>query len=232
MPGIISVVTAPLTATLTTLPNAKGDLAITSSADDAYITGLIARASNVVADHCGRVFGSQSVTETFRYGSGSYIGPSAQAVAPYGTPLAMQFKPVSLAGFPITTFSIVENSDPALTQGVDYDLDALAGLAWRIRGGLRSWWGVPTVVASYTYGYVLPNDTTISGVPSLPGAVEEATISLVRNAYMRRGRDPSVILEVQEGIGRTGYAKVETVSGMAIDDALAEMLQPYRAGIW
>lgn len=232
MPGILTINTPPTSATLTTLPNAKGDLAVTSTTDDAYITGLIARASNAIANHCGRVFGYQLVTEIFRYGAGSYIGPSAQSVAPYGTPLAAQFKPVIFSLAPVRALTINENADPALTGSTDYDLDAPAGLAWRVRSGLRSWWGVPTVTASYGSGYVLPNDSAITGVSALPGAVEEACISLVRTAYMRRGRDPSVILDLVEGVGRTGYAKIETVSGMSIDDALAEMLQPFCQAVW
>lgn len=83
MPGILTTLIPPVSALLTTLANAKGDLDVSWSADDAYISGLIARASSVVKDHCDRAFGYQQVTEIFRFGAGSYIGPYAQSVAPY-----------------------------------------------------------------------------------------------------------------------------------------------------
>lgn len=232
MPGVLTITTPPASCQLATLEAVKYELAITTTADDPYIIGLINRASSVVAEHCGRCFGYQTVSEIFRYGSGSYIGPSAQAVAPYGTPLAAQFKPVTFSFPGVLSLTIAENADPALTGGTDYDLDGPAGLAWRIRGGLRSWWGVPTVTASYSAGYVLPNDSPVTGVPALPGAVEEATLTLVRTAYARRGRDSAVILDVTEGLGRIGYTPGQKASPMSIDSALDEMLQPYRVGVW
>jgi hypothetical protein len=124
MPGILTITTPPLTTQLTTLANAKGDLNVTATTDDAYIMGLINRASSVVSEHCGRAFGYQVATEIFRFGAGSYIGPSAQSVAPYGTPLAAQFRPIIFTLLPIASItSIVENADPALTLGTHFDLD-------------------------------------------------------------------------------------------------------------
>lgn len=232
MPGILTVITPPVSTALATLADAKAALNVTNTADDAFITSLINRASSVVAQHCGRAFGYQTVSEIFRYGAGSYIGPSAQTVAPYGTPLAAQFKPVTFSLAPVWSLTINENTDPALTAGTDYDLDTEAGLAWRIRNGLRSWWGVPTVTAQYSSGWALPNDTPAAGVLALPGDVQEATLALVTTAYMRRGRDPSVILDLVEGVGRVGYAKIETVTGMAVDESIADMLAPYRMRVW
>ena len=234
MPGFVTITSPPASTALTTLANAKAVINITSTADDAFITSLIGRASSVIAQYCGRDFGLQTCVEIFRYGAGSYIGPSAQSVAPYGTPLAAQFIPISLSLFPVqvSTFSVVENSDSALTLGTDFDLDPAAGLAYRVRAGLRSWWNVPTVTATYSAGYVLPADSPVSGVAALPGQVEECALALVTAAYMRRGRDPSVILDVTEGVGRVGYAKLETLSGMAIDDSMASMLQSYRRMSW
>ena len=233
MPGILSITTPPATSQLTLLATAKGDLGVTATTDDTYITNLINRASSVVAEHCGRALGLQTAAEIFRFGAGSYIGPSAQSVAPYGTPLAAQFKPISFTLFPIVALTtIAENSDPKLTQGTDFDLDAPAALAYRIRNGLRSWWGVPTVTATYTAGWQLPGDDPATGVPPLPGAVEEIVLTLIRNTYLRRGRDPALILDMVEGVGRQGYAPVQKAFGMAIDADMAAILQPYRAVAW
>lgn len=233
MPGILSITVPPVSSQLTTLASAKDDLGVTSSTDDAYIGRLIDRASSTVAAHCGRALGYQTATEIFRFGAGSYIGPSAQSVAPYGTPLAAQFRPVSLTLFPIAVMSsIAENGGTALVQDTDFDLDPGAALAWRIRGGLRSWWGVPTVTATYTAGFILPNDSPVAGVPALPGAVEEVVLTLVRNTYLRRGRDPALILDVTEGVGRQGFAPVQKSFGMAVDADLAATLQPYRLVSW
>lgn len=237
MPGIVTVTESPASATLTTLANAKAELNVSTTTDDTYIASLIARASSMLARHCGRPFGAITVSETFRFGWQPGIGPTSQQVAPYGTPLNVQYKPLILTYIPVVmgTDQITENGT-LLTAGTDYELDTGAGLVYRLRNGLRSWWGVPNVVAAYQGGYLLPNDATPqSPTPSpiaMPADLEAMCLALVAAAYAGRGRDPAVQSDQVEGVGRVIYQRTSGIANMVIDEPMAAELETYRIRAW
>src|SRR3954463_1565991 len=153
MPGIVSITVPALTSALTTLANVKDELQITNTSSDSYLTRQISMASGAIARHCSRLFGSQTVAETFRFGWQPGIGPIAQQVAPYGKPLNVQMKPLIVSYPFVSSFvSIVENAGTPLVLNTDYETDLTSGLVWRMRGAIRSWWAVPTVVMTYVSG--------------------------------------------------------------------------------
>lgn len=228
MPGLVSVTVAPASSALTTLANVKDELQITDTNSDSYLTRQIGMASSAIARHCGRSLGSQTVAETFRFGWQPGIGPSAQQVAPYGTPLNVQMKPLLVSLPFVSSFvSVVENGGTPLVLNTDFETDTVAGLVYRLRGAIRSYWAVPTVVMTYVSGWQLPGDSPTSGVPALPAEVEGVCIALVRAAYNDRGRDMSVVMDWQEGLGRVQYAAAKSSGSMTIDDELADLLAPY-----
>lgn len=238
MPGVFTIQAAAPSVGLTTLANAKQELNVTTTTDDAYIGSLITRASRLIATTCGRPFGYQTISEVFRFGWQPGIGPASQQVAPYGTPLQTQYRPLIFSFVPVVqgTETITENGTE-LAAGTDYEADYAAGIFWRLRNGLRSWWGVPEVDAVYVAGYLLPNDTAPAAPtitpPSLPDDVEAVCLALVAAGYTGRGRDPTVYQENVQGVGQTTYQRGTVgssvaIANMHIDDSLSAMLEPYR----
>lgn len=226
--GVYTVVTPPASLKLTTLANAKEELNVTTSADDSYIGRLIDRASGVIASECGWTLGVRTVSETYRFGWQPGVGPSSQQVAPYGTPLNAQFKPLILTFSPAPVIvSVTENGAALALDGTDFEIDVSA-LLYRLRGGLRSFWGVPVVAAVYKAGFVLPNDSPVAGVSPLPSDVESVCLALITAAYTSRGFDPRVQMDLTEGVGRTVYQRGGSILNMAVDDAMRDALAPYR----
>lgn len=223
MPGILQIQTPAASTKLTTVATAKAELNVTSTTDDTYIGTLIDRASAVVAGFIGNALGQQTAIETFRFGWSPGMGPAAQTVAPYGTPLTVQRKPLVLQ-LPnvVSITSIVENGTTLDPMAPDYEFEAEAALVWRMQDGIRSFWNVPTVVVTYVAGWVLPND---GGTRTLPFDIEEVTLALVRSAYFARGRDPNIAMDMLDG-DRTQFWD-RSVSGMVLDDALTARLSQY-----
>jgi hypothetical protein len=61
----LTVTTAAADQLLCTVANAKIDIGISGSTEDAYLTRLVAQSSKMIANYCGRVFKQETVTETF-----------------------------------------------------------------------------------------------------------------------------------------------------------------------
>lgn len=230
MQSIISISSPPATTQLTTLANAKLDLNVTYSEDDAYVTFLITRASAVITSWIGRDLGKQTLTQTFRQAYGQYLyNPypptyGAQQSGSHVRPLILTFAPV------ISVTSITEDGGSPLTQNTDFEVEPTTGLVWRMTSGVRWQWSASSTVVSYQSGYVLPLD---GGTRNLPVEIEDVALAMVRSAYYSRGQDPSVILELTEGLGRTAYNKTSTsVAPMALDAGMKQILAPYRSIIW
>lgn len=227
MSGIVTVTAAAATSQLTTLTNAKGDLGVTGSADDSFIGRLIDRASGLIARHCGRTLGLETVAEVFRHG---YTGPGSvyPLVAPYGTPIGQRAAPVVLSRRPVVAVSGVTDSAGATVDPTYYELDPAAGLLWRLSGTNRIPWAFSLLTVTYQAGWKLPNDAAAN----MPADLEDACLSLVRQAYFSRGSDPSIAMELQEGVGRVNYQPGASPATMAIDDSLAAQLAPFVTREW
>lgn len=225
MSGILSVITPAATTALTTLAAVKTDLGLTTSTDDDYLTSLILRVSGTIAGWIGRPLGVQSLVETCRQAHGSY-----HAFYPYppsyGARSSLASRPLVLSCVPVVAISDVSEDGTSLTTD-DYEIDSASGLLWRLSGSVRCAWAASSVVVTYDAGFVLPQD---GGTRTLPIAVEEAALSLIRNNYHARYRDPQVILELTEGVGRTGWSP--TLSTTALDDGIKALLAPYRSIVW
>jgi len=210
MPGLLTVLVPPASTQLTTRANAKADLALTGSADDAYIDLLNDRASAAIVAHCGRGFGALAVAESFRPRCANFAAPLILAVTP------------------VSTISTITEDGTALAAGADFELDPAAGLVWRLSGTARCRWRADSVVVSYAAGYQLPNDSPMAGVPALPMAVQDAALALIRAAYHARGANPAIRAEQAEGAGQITYGTLGAAP-MAIGPELARQLASYRA---
>src|SRR5262245_35289781 len=65
MGSIVTVLTPAVTQDLTTLETAKVELGVTDPAEDNKILTQIRQASDAIAYYCNRVFGLETVEETF-----------------------------------------------------------------------------------------------------------------------------------------------------------------------
>ncbi len=140
---------------------------------------------------------------------------------------SQHIEPLILTNVPVVTLSSVTENGIALVQGTDFEIEARSGLLWRLSNGSRCSWTASNTVVSYTSGYVLPQDM---GTRTLPYDIEDAALSLIKGSYFGRSQNPSVILEVTEGVGRTQYAP--SGSAIGINDAVKLQLQPYKVWVW
>lgn len=227
MPGIVTVITPPLTDALTSLATVKLDLNVSYTEDDAFISSLIERTSGVIASWIGRPLGLQTIAESFRRVPGSYhLGlPGLPSYVPYYTNYALNVRPLLTSFVPIASISSIVEDTTTLTAGVDYEVEAKSGLLWRLAAGTRITWNGLATVVTYVAGYALPNDTG----RNLPQEIEDVALNLIRSAYFSRGQDPSITLELVEGIGRTVYSPTR---GGGLDDHARAVLASYRQSVW
>ena len=123
MQSILTVTTEASSTDLTTLAAVKADMGIAdadTSLDQKIEQNWIPDASAAIATYCDRVFGSESVVETFR------IGTRDRACEPV---LILERYPAS----EIT--SVVE--DGTTVDATDYEYDVRTGLLYRTLGGRR-----------------------------------------------------------------------------------------------
>jgi len=206
---MLTVLTPATSSALTTTDAVKEVLDITGTSKDAKIANLIARASSVIAGHCGRVMGVQRVQETFRM---PYCVPR------WGLPVL----PLTLAS-PARAIESVVTDGNTLSAGTDYEYDLDRGQIWRLSGNARiNWIGAVTTVV-YSTGWMLPGDSP----RDLPAAIEEQAIALVASAYAGGSfRDPAIASDTSEGIGTIRYFD-RGAGGMRVDANMADALRRY-----
>jgi len=210
MPSILTETTSPVSTALTTLAKAKEELGITDTASDALITKLIDRASSVIASYCDRVFGYAVLSELFRY-------------APITGFARANWRTLRLSRWPLVSLTSVTDGDGLVSPTLyESETGPTFSFVHRILNSERSFWTQPPFTVVYTAGWNLPNDTS----PNLPSDVEEVCLSMVRSAWYRRQGDPSVQIDLVEGVGRTTYFQ-RGLSGMDLDDGQMDILRPY-----
>lgn len=162
MMSIVTVTVPAVSQDLTVLATVKNELGITSDTnDDAKLAVYIKQASDAVSAWCRRVFGQETVSETFR--------PSFQVGK-----LILDRRPVS------SITSVTE--DGTALSASDYELDAESGMVTRLYSDCQSNWSASKITVVYVAGYEL--------LDSLPHSIEKATILLVKNYYYSGPRDP------------------------------------------
>lgn len=213
MKSILEVVTAATSRDLTSVATVKEELGLTGAADQAVLQRYIQAASSQIVGWCKREFAAEPVTETWR------LTDRDRRVL-WG---AAEVLPLCLQRFPVSAVSSVTIDAVALVEDTDFEVDAEAGLLWRLDGTStpsRRRWSSVTIVVTYTGGYALLDD--------LPPAVQDACIGLVKQRWFARKRDPSVRSEDVPGVRRVDYWVGSIPGADDMPTEIAGLLEPYR----
>ena len=207
---MLTVLTPAASAALTTVENARDFLALGSgTSNNVVLASLIRQASRVIADHCRRPFGLETVRESWICNQIRVNGPLL-ARAPVVEILAARDGngPLDLAGLAVDSATgRLQRLDP---QGFP------APWFWH--------WG-SVLGVDYRAGYVLPGQD-VGGMGMLPEPVERACLLLVGTYYSMRGRDPAVKSETVEGVGATSYY-VAGASDRLVSPEAEQLLAPF-----
>src|SRR5262245_1038277 len=165
MQQILEVITPATSNDLTALADMKALMLITDTTTDAMLTQLITEISETVARMCNRVFGYETVEESFYQ---LEDGASQR--------LYLSRWPVALAN--ITSFTSDDGID-FLTLPGEWLLEEATGTLYR-KPANGPWYGV--IEVHYSGGYQLPD--------AAPGPLAFAVQALVRESYMGYLRNP------------------------------------------
>jgi hypothetical protein len=146
--------------------------------EDAALTKLIIRASDVIARECNRVFALETVTEQCRF--------------------TCRADHVILTRFPVVAVASLVENDTALVDATDFEVDKQTGIVTRLRND-RAWqWpALSKIVVVYSSGYDLPL--------SAPAALQQACIQLVKSYYIGADRDPIMRSETVDQLSAASY---------------------------
>lgn len=184
---VITTITVPATTPvrLTTKEHVRGDLNITSGADDIYIDRLIDAVSETVIRYCGRTFASETLQDVFYAGDWHLYQRSP------GDEL------LQLTRWPIISIASVIEYDASGTQttlveNTDFVQRGIYGQLLRLdsaTGLPRRWW-MPKIAVTYSAGYSLPAQTKTGENYTLPRSLEEVVIRIIKSRWLARNRDP------------------------------------------
>lgn len=190
---------------LTTVAAVKRELGITGSADHDLLDDLVLQSSSAIEGWCGRVFGREAVSETFR--------------------LTVERPVLSLARWPnVALGAVVEDGVPL--EPVAVEVDAASGELWRLDDADRRIpWPVAKITVAYAAGYRLPGDPH----RDLPEDLERACLEAVKARWFARVRDPLVKAEQVQGVASADYWVPSTATGdPGLPPAVIGLLQRYR----
>lgn len=192
---------------LLTLAEMKAALGITDSSSDAALTTLGLQISDLIAREC-KVPAEGVAPPTLR--KETLVETFRQTV---------RVNPLILARRFVDTITSVVEDGVTLTTA-DYETDKAAGLTTRLdsSGGVVCWPAVKIVV-TYSCGF-----------ETVPELLKLAAITVLREQWSAKSRDPLVKAKEIDGISRTEYW-VNASSGSSagvFSGVAAAMLTPYR----
>jgi uncharacterized phiE125 gp8 family phage protein len=185
MESIVRIVTPPDSSILASLDDLRADLGITDGAQDPRLTKLLAEASAEFQTECKRVFGNQTIEQTFRQPVGFHRHRAREA------------DPLILDSFPVSSITSISEDGAAALAEADYEIDPASGEVWRLHDDIRSPWCSAKIVVTYIAGYVLPNDEDVN----LPADIQSAVRELATASYYGAGVDPNVRQLEVAGVG-------------------------------
>lgn len=209
MQSFIVVNTAANSQDLTVLATVKAECGITTTTEDANIETWIDQASSACSAYCNRVFGKETVTETFR-NRFSYLDRNANRA-----------DTILLSRNPVTVIVSVTQDNTVLTENVDFEVDYTEGIMYRLDSNQNSvQWSFSKLVVNYTAGWDL--------LGTLPDSIERACISHVKALRSSADRDPNVKQESIPGVLETSYWIGQIGSNGALSPEVTSLLDPYR----
>jgi hypothetical protein len=179
-------------------------LAIFDTDSDIVLSRYISAESSKIESFCNRKFPSEKVSDTFRF----------SVVSEQPVELERRLGSVQLSRNPVTELTSVTEDGTLLTAS-QYELDTDAGLLYRLQDDSRIAWNCQKIVAIYTGGFT-----------TLPMAVDEACVLLVKTRLSARLRDPMLRVDDVTGIGRTEYWVGSTAENFPPD--VEGLLSSYR----
>jgi len=204
----IFTVTTPGDHALLDLPVAKDELAITDGTMDAKLTRWILQAGGVIEGPNGiaRVLRADLVSESFRAGDCYYETMRA------GLPLRR---------YPIITISSVIEDGTTLVVGTDYEVDAEAGLLYRLNGSSRIAWCAQVIQVSYQGGYAALTD--------VPADIQAAVLLLLQHRLAGQARgDPTLKALTIPGVVEKQWWFASSGEAFALPPEVAGLIAGYR----
>lgn len=198
----LTVSTPAVSSRLTTIAACTAEIAGSPDAGD--VQRWIDAASAAIARHTGRVFGRETVTETFWL-------------------RGIQHRALRLDRVPVSTLTSVTVDGTALTLATDVLLDADSGVLHRLSGDTPCDWYANKVEVAYQGGWVLPG----SSGANLPADIERACQITVAAMAAGTGRDPQLRSESADGIGSASWLDPRADDG-ALPWSAAALLAPWR----
>lgn len=199
--SILTVISPATTINLTTRNTVKEEMNITTDDDDAKIDRWITQASRAIADYCGRQFGTETVSEQFRF-----CGAVGKLI---------------LRRWPVQNVSSVEGYSDVVYPD-EYEVDYETGFLWKKSDITRIAWSDPPITVVYTAGYEL--------LTTLPESLERACINMVKQYRSSATRDPLIKSVDVYMVQRTDYW-VGGVPGTnsALSPEVIDLVAPYRS---
>jgi uncharacterized phiE125 gp8 family phage protein len=161
---------------LVTVADVRTVLGLVDRGDDALLSALVRRASDVIARHCMRVFALELVVEAFR--------PN-----PHTDDLILTRYPV------VEIVSVVENG--VTLDAAEFESDNASGILVRLVNDRVAFWPARKIVVTYRSGFDLPKNA--------PESLKQACITLVRSWYLGSDRDPNIRAETVEQLSSATY---------------------------
>jgi hypothetical protein len=205
MRPLFTTVTEPATdRTLVSLDDLREQLRVrpNDTANDAWLTKIIARTSRQAERYCNRIFVPQGYTDTFAGGASGETG-----------------EPLILSQAPIDPATITITIDEAALAATDIGLDQFAGLVYRLTSPMR-WTSTTALAVAYTAGF-----------DPIPDDVQQAVLDLCTMDNSGRGRDPMLRATESPGLGRQEFWVGGPPGGASIPQDIAGLLNPYRRGL-
>lgn len=197
MRSILKVTTPAPSVDLITLATLKSELNITNNASDTRLGEIISQASGTVAEITGRVWVQEAIEEKFIFGFWERV-PT----------LVLKRRPISVV-------SLITENGNALTEDVDFIVDAEKGMVHRA-GFLHFVSGIPgspSVVVDYIGGY----DLAGSPPDTLPYGLVRATLILAKAYWFGGARDPNIKSETTYGLDSIGYRDIADAEKEVMD---------------
>jgi hypothetical protein len=173
---MLTVHTAATKFNLIDVSTVRAAMGIVDQSEDEAISGFIARASDVIARHCRRVFALETVTETVR--------------------IKHHLDDLMLARYPVVEIVMIVENGTALTA-FDYEVKKESGIVTRLRNDQPTWWWSRKIEVTYRAGFELPDQA--------PEALKQAALQLVKAYYHSADRDPMVRSESIEALSSASY---------------------------
>lgn len=173
---MITVTTAANNTNLVDIAVVRDLLGIPGTDQDKALEGFVARASDVIARHCRRVFAKETIEETFR---------PDQCVAE-----------LILSRYPVVSVTSISENGTALSAD-EYEVDKDKGLITRLHGPRPCYWSTWKTAVTYDAGYELP--------AKAPHALQQACLQLVKAYYLGADRDPMIRSESVTPMSSASY---------------------------